>query len=54
MYGAFMASAVILDGDDVKTLAHLRRLRAKLQDERGATVDRVIRGLENIMAQEKR
>jgi hypothetical protein len=52
MYGAFAASAVILGGDDARSLVVLRRLRVKLQDERGPVVERVIRGLERIMAQE--
>jgi hypothetical protein len=49
MYGAFTASGRILDGDDQDTLEHLRRLRAKLTDERGKAIDRVIRGLEAII-----
>lgn len=50
MYGAFTSSAMILEGDDAKTLAHLRRLRSALDDERGAAIERVIRGLERIIA----
>jgi hypothetical protein len=53
MYGAFTASALILDGDDEIALAHLRRLRARLDDERGEAVERVTRGLESIMACER-
>jgi hypothetical protein len=53
MYGAFTASGRILDGDDKGTLAHLRRLRARLKDERGDAIDRVIRGLQTIMAAEQ-
>lgn len=53
MYGAFTSSGRILDGDDEETLEHLRRLRAKLPDERGEAVERVIRGLENIVASER-
>ena len=49
MHGAFTASGKIMDGDDQATLEHLRRLRAKLTDERGTVVERVIRGLEAIM-----
>jgi len=52
MYGAFTSSAMILEGDDVKTLAHLRRLRTTLDDERGEAVERVIRGLKSVMAHE--
>ena len=52
MYGAFTVSAVMLDGDDAITFARLRRLRAKLQDERGVAIDRVIRGLERIVTRE--
>ena len=52
MYGAFTASGRILDGDDQDTLAHLKRLRARLDDERGNAIDRVIRGLESIIATE--
>ncbi len=50
MYGAFTASGRILDGDDQDALAHLKQLRARLDDERGAAVERVIRGLESIIA----
>ena len=50
-YGAFTSSGRILDGDDLGTLAHLRRLRAKLTDERGDAIERVIRGLETIVQQ---
>ena len=50
MYGAFTASSLILDGDDARTLAHLRRLRATLDDERGDAVERVTRGLQSLMA----
>jgi hypothetical protein len=53
LYGAFTASGRILDGDDQGALAHLQRLRARLRDERGEAIDRVIRGLESIMAAEK-
>ena len=52
MYGAFTASAVIMDGDDKVTLDCLHRLRAKLDDERGVAVERVIRELERIVASE--
>lgn len=52
-YGAFNSSGKILDGDDKATLAHLRKLRHKLQDERGETIDRVIRGLKTIMQSSK-
>ena len=52
MYGAFTASGLIMDGDDTRTLVHLRRLRARLADERGDAVGRVIRGLESIVAKE--
>ena len=52
MYGAFTASGRILDGNDQDALAHLRRLRARLNDERGNAVERVIRGLESIIASE--
>ncbi len=50
LYGAFAASGRILDGDDQDTLAHLRRLRVKLDEERGEAIDRVIRGLERLVA----
>lgn len=48
MYGAFTASGRIMDGNDRETLEHLRRLRAKLDDERGEAIERVILGLERI------
>ena len=50
MYGAFTSSGRIMDGDDRETIVHLRRLRAKLDDERGEAVERVIRGLKSIIA----
>jgi hypothetical protein len=53
MYGAFTSSGKIMDGNDQDTLDHLRRLRAKLDDERGEAVERVIRGLERIVAAEQ-
>lgn len=49
MYGAFTASAVVLDGDDAVALAHLRHLRARLHDERGDAVERAIHDLEKIV-----
>jgi hypothetical protein len=52
MYGAFTASGRILDGNDQDTLTHLRRLRARLVDERGDAIERVIHGLERIVASE--
>lgn len=54
MYGAFTASGRIMDGNDRETLAYLRRLRAKLDDERGEAVARVIRGLEALRKKVRR
>lgn len=52
-YGAFAAASKLLDGDDKATLAHLRKLRKRLQDERGEAIGRVIRNLKAIQAAEK-
>jgi len=50
MYGAFASSGRIMDEDDDQaTLEHLQRLRAKLDDERGEAIERVIRGLRSLM-----
>lgn len=54
MYGAFTASGVMLEGDDRRTLTHLRRLRRRLAgDERGEAVARVIRHLQEIVAESR-
>jgi hypothetical protein len=50
---AFTSAGKILDGDDKATLTHLRSLRRKLKDERGETIDRVIRNLKAIVEAEK-
>jgi hypothetical protein len=52
IYGAFAVSGKIMAGDDRATLAHLYRLRAKLRDERGYAIARVIRNLEALVASE--
>ncbi len=49
-YGAFTSASKILEEPDRTTLAHLRKLRKKLQGERGEAVDRVIHNLRALMA----
>jgi hypothetical protein len=48
LYGAFTASGWVMDGDDQKAIEHLQRLRARIDDDRGEAIDRVIRGLMEI------
>jgi hypothetical protein len=51
-YGAFGASRVVSEGDDARALARLNELQAKLPDERGVAIRRLIRGLKRIQEEE--
>jgi len=53
-YCAFASASKILDGDDKATISHLRKLKKKLQDERGEAIDRVIQNLKAIVKAEQR
>ena len=50
---AFAASAKMLEGDDRATLAHLRKLRKRIRDERGEVFERVLRNLQAIVKAEQ-